>query len=63
MSDKNPGAEIAYSIAFSAQQLMMISSALSEMPFKHAAPLLQHIQRQVDEIEAAKVEKSAEGIQ
>jgi hypothetical protein len=33
---------------FTAQQLQVIAQALAEIPFKHANPLLQELQKQYD---------------
>jgi len=34
-------------IEFSQQQLMVLRSALGEISFKHAAPIIQHIDSQI----------------
>lgn len=43
----------AISLSFLPQELQMIAGALGQLPYVHAAPILESIQRQVNEQRAA----------
>ena len=45
---------MAYSINFTQEQLQVINAALGEIPFKHAAPLVQHINSEIQKCIASK---------
>lgn len=38
-----------YKLTFNEQQMQMLQAAIGELPFKHAAPLVQAINQQVGE--------------
>jgi len=42
-----------YSINFTQEQLQIINAALGEIPFKHAAPLVQHINSEIQKCMAS----------
>jgi hypothetical protein len=44
---------MTYIICFTQEQLQIINAALSEIPFKHAAPLVQHINSEIQKSIAA----------
>jgi len=43
-----------YNINFTQEQLQIINAALGEIPFKHAAPLVQHINSEIQKCIASK---------
>jgi len=52
--------EPVYNIQLTAPQLQVIATALQEAPFRHAAPIIASLQRQVDEIEKQRAEAAPE---
>jgi hypothetical protein len=46
----------SYSFVFSSQQMQIIVMALQDAPYKVAAPVLNHMQAQIDQQERAAVE-------
>jgi hypothetical protein len=50
-------------VEFSAEQLSVLNDALGNMPFKVAAPLIQHINREIQKSLEAASEESALSLQ